>query len=80
MFPPQVFIFIWVCTNIFGGRDVKEECGLKVKEKELLWQQLDGKYFGALAFMTDIKIIDALMFWVRILLHHEACLCPGCTI
>lgn len=53
---------------------------MKVKEKELLRQQLNSKYFGTLAFMTDIKIIDALMFWVRILLHHEACLGPGYTI
>lgn len=33
--------------------------GLELKEKELLWQQLNSKYFGALAFMTDIKIINA---------------------
>lgn len=30
-------------------------------------------------FAIDIKIIDALIYWVRILLCHEKCLHPGHT-
>lgn len=33
MFPPQILIFIWVCTNILGGRDVKEDCGIGAEGK-----------------------------------------------